>query len=512
MVSMCAQKERGLRACSGQGAAAMGRALLLITALLSQTGLCQQFEKRIWQSPQGGMICYSLFVPTNYSPAKSYPLVLSLHGAGARGFNNNHLGTIQTIFAEPSAQQSQECFVLAPQCPLVTEAFDIAGKDPKSTIGISTYYNFSASADVGAWKRYSIPLGQYRRGAMRYLTFYITGEDPEGNIGPGSMTIRNLTLCTPSEQSSQVVDFRSTPLSRIDGREPAWNSPYTAGSHTVSSDGTALQLTNGSRTMGLKAEYPHSVNESTLLEFEIQVTQVGRWMMIGVDDDEGMVRHTWAAADWDDGNPLTYRMPDQPTFAMRCAFEILDSMRSEFSIDSSRLYVTGFSMGGFGTWDAVMRQPKMFAAAIPLAGGGDGSRAASIKAVPIHSFHGGADAVVKPLWDRNLADSLAKYGAAHTYTEIVGAGHLIEETVFSRSDLLPWLFSKTNTNYSVALARPVSAQKLNATTSLRGTASLLTLNGRLLTNNFLSGNLPCSAAMLIQQGPKQQARPLMMVR
>jgi pimeloyl-ACP methyl ester carboxylesterase len=65
---------------------------------------------------------------------------------------------------------------------------------------------------------------------------------------------------------------------------------------------------------------------------------------------------------------------------MRLTLEMLDGLRKEFSLDDKRLYVTGLSMGGYGTWDAIERQPALFAAAVPVCGGGDEALAARIKA------------------------------------------------------------------------------------------------------------------------------------
>src|SRR5579883_1643865 len=58
---------------------------------------------------------------------------------------------------------------------------------------------------------------------------------------------------------------------------------------------------------------------------------------------------------------------------MRLTLDLLDALQKRYSIDASRIYVTGLSIGGYGTWDAIERRPYLFAAAVPMCGAGDPS-------------------------------------------------------------------------------------------------------------------------------------------
>ena len=99
------------------------------------------------------------------------------------------------------------------------------------------------------------------------------------------------------------------------------------------------------------------------------------------------------------------------------ALSMLDSLIKEFPIDTNRLYVTGLSMGGFGTWDLITRHPTKFAAAIPMSGGCDTSKASLIKNIPIWAFHGAQDPTVPPAGTRTMATLLKnKGGALLSYT------------------------------------------------------------------------------------------------
>src|SRR6266480_5544053 len=85
----------------------------------------------------------------------------------------------------------------------------------------------------------------------------------------------------------------------------------------------------------------------------------------------------------------SYTLAAQPTDSLRMAKEIVDALQKQYlNIDSHRLYITGLSMGGYGTWDAIERWPGYFAAAAPLAGAGDPSKASRLVSLPIWAFHG----------------------------------------------------------------------------------------------------------------------------
>ncbi len=91
--------------------------------------------------------------------------------------------------------------------------------------------------------------------------------------------------------------------------------------------------------------------------------------------------HKWVEVPWDFAGP--HKTPEEPSLPMRLTMELLDTLDIEFSIDPDRRYVTGLSMGGFGTMDLVVRRPRDFAAAAPICGGADDARAAEFANVPL---------------------------------------------------------------------------------------------------------------------------------
>jgi len=148
----------------------------------------------------------------------------------------------------------------------------------------------------------------------------------------------------------------------------------------------------------------------------------------------------WVDTPW--GN-LKHAIPAQPTEPMQSTIELLAALQKEFAtVDDKRLYVTGLSMGGFGTWDIVSRFPRKFAAAVPICGGADEAQAPAIAKVPVWVFHGGADDVVKTVRSRNIVAALKAAGGAPRYTEYPGVGHGSWDQAYCEAELFPWLFSQ----------------------------------------------------------------------
>jgi predicted peptidase len=135
---------------------------------------------------------------------------------------------------------------------------------------------------------------------------------------------------------------------------------------------------------------------------------------------------------------------DQPRRSMRLVMELLDGLQAEEGVDADRLYVTGLSMGGFGTLELLARWPDRFAAAVPICGGGHpGLAALYAPYTPIWLFHGALDNVVPPQLSRDIYRRLRRLGANVRYTEYPLADHNSWDSAFVEPGLLPWLFSQS---------------------------------------------------------------------
>ena len=145
----------------------------------------------------------------------------------------------------------------------------------------------------------------------------------------------------------------------------------------------------------------------------------------------------WAEVDW---NRLSHKMPREPSDPLRMTLGLIAEMLRQYPIDRERLYVLGISMGGYGTWDVIQRQPDLFAAAVPICGGGDETVAGRIKA-PVWAFHGDNDRAVPVARSRNMVGAIKAAGGKPKYTEYPGVGHNCYDIAFEDPEMLKWLFS-----------------------------------------------------------------------
>ncbi|MCC7464864.1 MAG: prolyl oligopeptidase family serine peptidase [Saprospiraceae bacterium] len=134
---------------------------------------------------------------------------------------------------------------------------------------------------------------------------------------------------------------------------------------------------------------------------------------------------------------------ENPTVPGRMVLELIEKTLAEHpDIDRNRIYLTGLSMGGFGTFDLLMRRPDLFAAGMPLCGGGDPRYADKIKNIPLWVFHGALDDVVYPRCSRQIVQALKKSGGRVRYTEFSTLYHDIWNVVYYNPEVLEWLFDQ----------------------------------------------------------------------
>ena len=135
-------------------------------------------------------------------------------------------------------------------------------------------------------------------------------------------------------------------------------------------------------------------------------------------------------------------LPEKPTESLSLAMQCLDSLEKEFPIDTDREYVTGLSMGGFGTWESIVRSPNRFAAAVPICAGCDVTKAKSIAHLPIWAYHGAKDGVVKVERSREIIEALKAAGGTPKYTEYPEVGHDSWNGAYKDQAMYEWLFSQ----------------------------------------------------------------------
>lgn len=148
----------------------------------------------------------------------------------------------------------------------------------------------------------------------------------------------------------------------------------------------------------------------------------------------------WVNTDW---SLPEHTMDSMPTVELFGVMAVLDSLVDVGAVDSTRVYICGISMGGFGTWDALQRHPEKFAAAIAICGGGDPAYADVMKDIPVYIFHGMRDGVVMPSRSIQMYNALKDAGNEEailvTYPELE---HGCWDEAFSTPGLFRWLFGK----------------------------------------------------------------------
>ncbi|MBQ6137120.1 MAG: esterase-like activity of phytase family protein [Kiritimatiellae bacterium] len=133
-------------------------------------------------------------------------------------------------------------------------------------------------------------------------------------------------------------------------------------------------------------------------------------------------------------NSTTCTFVDKPSSALVAVFDLLDSYAAMADVDANRIYVTGLSMGGHGTWDAICRRPDFFAAAMPCCGGGDPACAADIAHVPVLAVHNRGDPTIPCEQTEGIVTALRALGSDVIFEKLENNTHDAWTTCYSRTD------------------------------------------------------------------------------
>ena len=117
--------------------------------------------------------------------------------------------------------------------------------------------------------------------------------------------------------------------------------------------------------------------------------------------------------------------------------DVLAEVRRVYNVDSDRVYLTGHSMGGFGTWAIAMHHPEVFAALAPVAGGGNPLDLSKIIQIPELVVHGDADMTVRVESSRTMVEAAKKLGIEVKYIEVPKGSH-INVVVPTFKDVFDW--------------------------------------------------------------------------
>jgi predicted peptidase len=145
--------------------------------------------------------------------------------------------------------------------------------------------------------------------------------------------------------------------------------------------------------------------------------------------------------------PFIIVSPQAPTSRIGWQVEtlntLLDDVIQKYSVDQDRVYLTGLSMGGFGTWTLASANPERFAAIAPICGGGQPFMARRLKNVPAWVFHGGKDPTVPVKMSEDMVDALKSAGGDVKLTIYPDAGHDSWTATYDNPELFTWFLAHT---------------------------------------------------------------------
>ncbi|MBN1418021.1 MAG: prolyl oligopeptidase family serine peptidase [Planctomycetes bacterium] len=121
---------------------------------------------------------------------------------------------------------------------------------------------------------------------------------------------------------------------------------------------------------------------------------------------------------------------------------LLDDVVSKYKVDKDRIYLTGLSMGGFGSWALAAAYPDRFAAVVPICGGGNPADAKRLKDLPIWVFHGAKDPVVPIARSEAMVSALKEAGGNVKFTVYPEAGHDSWTATYDDPELYKWMLEQ----------------------------------------------------------------------
>jgi poly(3-hydroxybutyrate) depolymerase len=142
------------------------------------------------------------------------------------------------------------------------------------------------------------------------------------------------------------------------------------------------------------------------------------------------------------GFPNSLSATTEPTPAAKSVLALIHQLITTKNIDPDRIYLTGYSMGGEGTFDLLSREPDLFACGVPLASVADTSKANLIKDIPIWAFHGSEDNINNVKYSRLIIEAIKQKGGKPNYSEIKGVGHDCRNDAYLNEKLWKWIFDQ----------------------------------------------------------------------
>jgi predicted peptidase len=152
----------------------------------------------------------------------------------------------------------------------------------------------------------------------------------------------------------------------------------------------------------------------------------------------------WQSFFSDPWNETMVKISSNPNKSLNLVIKLMDEFIEKKQVDKTRVYVSGLSMGGMGTFEILYRRPNMFAAATPICGNGV-SQTAKLYAqkTPVWIFHGSDDTVVSPIHSLRMATAIIEAGGSPKMTLYEDVDHGSWYNAFAEQNFLKWIYSKS---------------------------------------------------------------------
>ncbi len=208
------------------------------------------------------------------------------------------------------------------------------------------------------------------------------------------------------------------------------------------------------------------------------------------------------------GNGGIHGYPAQMAQGLSVTWNIIDQIISGYSIDTTRVYMTGSSMGGYGAWESGYRFPLRLAAILPVCGASDPVAAERLLSTSVWAFHGIDDPVVGYTGSSYVIDQLKIYGGNPRFTTYEGYTHFIWDIMGAEPDILSWMFNQRACDHLkhipvVNVSEPEYAEVYSADNvrlSLKATDDL-TVDSLYITYNNRQTDTICGDTASLVYGP-----------
>jgi len=139
---------------------------------------------------------------------------------------------------------------------------------------------------------------------------------------------------------------------------------------------------------------------------------------------------------------ISPQCPDDEWWNILALEALLAHVQKKYRVDPDRIYITGISMGGYGTWALAQRHAERYAAVVPICGGGEVRHARELRDLPLWAFHGAKDFTVPIKRSQEMIDAIKAVGGSPRFTIYPDGGHDVWDETYANPELWNWLLAQ----------------------------------------------------------------------